>query len=304
MGLIIVDGNSIGHANHSGALLTAGAMETQMIYGTVKSLRGMATKYHNYQIIVLWDGKTRWRQQIYSEYKGNRLAKDEKEQASKDSYEKQVKYARKMIQHMGIGQCYATTHEADDIARQFIDRALSANKDVILCTGDKDWLQYVQPGVMWFDPIRDRMANHSTFFEFTGYRTPYQFVQGKALQGDISDNIPGVGKIGEKGAPELLAQFGSVENFWKMVDEGAYSPKTKAQQHLATPETREVFNRNMKLMSLRDAPAPLAKDMVIISPDYNESKFLVMCEALAFRSIAKDVSGFLEPFRKTERKAA
>lgn len=304
MGLIIVDGNSIGHANHSGTTLTAGNMETQMIYGTIKSIRGMATKYHNYRIIVLWDGKNRWRQSIFAEYKGNRVAKDEKEQASKDSYEKQVKFARKMIQHMGVGQCFATTHEADDIAGIFIKRAKAAGEDVILCTGDKDWLQYVEPGVMWFDPIRDRMANHGTFFEFTGYRTPHQFVQGKALQGDVSDNIPGVGKIGEKGAPELLARFGSVEDFWDMVDEGAYSPKTKAHQHLAAPETREAFKRNMKLMNLKEAPAPLAQDMVVIAPDYDPNKFKLMCEALAFRSIAKDIDGFLEPFNKTERKVA
>ncbi len=59
-----------------------------------------------------------------------------------------------------------------------------AGQRVKLITGDKDWLQMVQSGVVWFDPIRDRECNMPNFFEFTGYRTPEQFLDGKALMGD------------------------------------------------------------------------------------------------------------------------
>jgi 5'-3' exonuclease len=298
--MIIVDGNSIGHANHNGTRLTVGALEVQMIFGVVKSIRAMAVKYPQHDIIVLWDGKSRWREQFFAEYKANRVAADEKEQASKDSYEKQTHYVRKALQLMGIPQMYCRTHEADDIAGLVINKALAKNESVVLCTGDKDWLQYVRPGVMWFDPIRDRYVNHNTFFEFTGYRTAEAFVQGKALQGDISDNIKGVGKIGEKGAAELLAQYGSVEAFWEEVDSGRLAPRTKALQNLVLPETRELFRRNMKLMNLKEAPTPLLADVVIIKPTYNRDSFEKLCNALAFRSITKDLDGFLAPLVKGE----
>ncbi|WP_374335311.1 5'-3' exonuclease H3TH domain-containing protein [Methyloversatilis sp.] len=296
MNKIVVDGNSIGHANHSGTRLTSGALQVQMIFGMVRAMRAMAVKYPSHRIIVLWDGKSRWREEFFPDYKANRKTDDPKIQADKDAYEKQVPFARTALRLMGIPQLYCTTHEADDLADLIICQTIDKGGSVVLSTGDKDWLQYVRPNVIWFDPIRDRLVNHNTFFEFTGYRTTAAFVQGKALQGDVSDNIKGVGKIGEKGAAELLAQYGSVEEFWKEVDEGRLIPKTKALQHLALPETRDVFYRNMKLVNLREAPKPKPENMVLIKPTYNRDDFKKLCDALAFRSITKDIDGFLEPF--------
>ena len=300
MNTIIVDGNSIGHANHSGARLSVGDFEVQMIFGMLKSIRTMAQSYPSWKIIVVWDGEQNWRKEYYADYKANRIAKTEQEQKDKDSYKKQVPFARKALQLMGVPQMYATTHEADDVAGMLIIPTVEAGNNVVLATGDGDWKQYVSPQVMWFDPIRDRTVNHSTFFECTGYRTPRQFVQGKALMGDISDNIPGVGKIGEKSAPEVLAEFGSVEEFWRQVDSGEHIPRLAKMKNLALPETREIFQRNMKLMSLLDAPRPNKEDIVVIKPTLDPGNFRRLCETLSFRSITRDMDGFLEPFERNK----
>ncbi|WP_391485316.1 5'-3' exonuclease H3TH domain-containing protein [Acinetobacter baumannii] len=68
-------------------------------------------------------------------------------------------------------------------------------------------------------------------FEKTGFKSPVAFLQGKALQGDSSDCISGVGGIGEATAIKILAEYGSVNEFWKLCDAGL-KPPSKALRSL------------------------------------------------------------------------
>lgn len=230
---------------------------------------------------------------------------------------------------MGVRQMLVTSAEADDMAGLMTKKLAKAGQRVKLVTGDKDWLQMVQPGVVWFDPIRDRECNMSNFFEFTGYRTPEQFLDGKALMGDSSDNISGVGGIGEKGAPEFVAEFGSVAEFYRQVESGIFVPKKKAHKLLCgeSPFTKQqwderyegdranvsefnkymetwpgqgklIFNRNRKVMNLLDVPIPPKEDVSVIAPTYNRDAFRALCEKLAFHSILREFDAFLEPFEQ------
>lgn len=297
-GNLIVDGNSIGHANHNATKLTVGEMETQAIFGVVKSVHALAKNHPEWNMVVLWDGKAQWRKEICPEYKENRKATDEKQAAHKESYKKQSPFVRKALQLMGVRQMLVTSAEADDMAGLMTKKLAKAGQRVKLITGDKDWLQMVQSGVVWFDPIRDRECNMSNFFEFTGYRTPEQFLDGKALMGDSSDNISGVGGIGEKGAPEFIAEFGSVAEFYRQVESGIFVPKKKAHIRLASPEGRAVFERNRKVMNLLDVPTPPKEDVSVIAPTYNRDAFRALCEKLAFHSILREFDAFLEPFEQ------
>lgn len=297
MGKLIADGNSLGHAAHNATKLTVGDFQTQAIFGMVKSMKLLLEKYPNESPLVLWDGEANWRKDLHPTYKENRKAKDAKQQAHKDAYKAQSPFVRKSLSLLGIPQMFAVTREADDMAGILAKQYGLNGERIVLVSGDKDWLQLVRPGVSWFDPIRDRSANMANFEEFTGYFTPYEFLQGKALMGDSSDNIPGVGGIGEKGAPEFMAQFKSVENFFAQVDSGAFVPKKVAHQKLASPAGRAAFARNMQLMNLLEVPMPQREDIVVIRPDYSEEKFRTLCEKLAFGSILRDFDGFLTPFR-------
>lgn len=293
-GLLIIDGNSLGHAAHNATKLTVGEMQTQAIFGMVKSCKLLAENYAGWQQLVLWDGKAEWRKALHPDYKANRKAKDEKQEAHKEAYKAQSPFVRKALQLLGIRQMLVTSLEADDMAGILVKRAAG---NIVLVSGDRDWLQLVRPNVMWFDPIRDYKVGHGNFTEFTGYFTPREFLEGKALMGDTSDNIPGVGGIGEKGAPEFMAQFKSVDNFFKQVDDGTFVPKKKAHQNLATEEGRAAFARNLRLMNLLEVPNPVKEDMQVIPATYNEANFRLLCEKLAFMSILRDFDNFMTPFR-------
>jgi 5'-3' exonuclease len=300
-GTLIIDGNSLGHAAHNATKLSVGTMQTQAIFGMVKSSRLLAEKYPGWSQLVLWDGSAQWRKDIYPEYKGNRKAKDEKQAAHKQAYKDQSPFVRKALQLVGVRQMLVTSLEADDMAGILVRRAKG---DIVLVSGDQDWLQLVRNGVTWFDPIRDHTVGIGNFTEFTGYFSPREFLEGKALMGDTSDNIPGVGGIGEKGAPEFLAQFKSVANFLAQCDDGSFVPKKKAHQNLASPAGRAAFDRNMRLMNLIDAPNPERDHMAVTQPAYSEAHFRTLCEKLAFMSILRNFDSFMTPFREMQSIAA
>lgn len=302
MGRLIIDGNSLGHAQHNATKLSVrksdgGEFQTQAIFGMVKSMRQLLERYPGWKILILWDGEAQWRKAIHPAYKENRKAKNEVEQAHKNAYKAQSAFIRKAMSLLGILQTFATTLEADDMAGILVKKLSAAGEQIVLVSGDRDWLQLVRPGVTWFDPIRDHTVNISNFAEFTGYFTPEEFVQGKALMGDTSDNVPGVGGIGEKGAPEFLAQFKSVENFFAQCDSGDFVPKKVAHVKLSSPAGRAAFERNYKLMNLLDVPNPSREDVVVIKAEYSEAKFQHFCEKLAFGSVLRNFDNFMQVFR-------
>ena len=86
-----------------------------------------------------------------------------------------------------------------------------AGFDVVIVTGDKDMFQLVGDGVRVFNPRDD-----GTWYDAEGVREkfgvpPERVVDVLALMGDPVDNIKGVPGIGDKGARELIAAFGSLD---------------------------------------------------------------------------------------------
>jgi 5'-3' exonuclease len=164
----------------------------------------------------------------------------------------------------------------------------------------------IGPNVVIRDPkTADFVLKTSNFQEVTGYRTPLAFLEGKALQGDDSDVIPGIPKMGEKTAAEFLATWGSVFNFFKAVDSGEYTPKKRTsekakslhpEEFLASPQGRRIFLRNLKIMQLLNVARPQEGEMVVKPGAVNKQAFAELCEELAFSSILRDLDRFFAPF--------
>jgi DNA polymerase-1 len=81
---------------------------------------------------------------------------------------------------------------------------------VVLVSADKDLMQLIGPHVTMMHTGRDKMYGPKEVEEDFGV-PPHQVVDVLALQGDASDNVPGVKGIGKKGAVDLIRQYGSVE---------------------------------------------------------------------------------------------
>ena len=232
--VILVDANAIGYAAQYVTKLYSGGMQTQAVFNFIKVMRDLRTRYPKALINVLWDGKTEWRYALLPTYKGDRRI-DPKAQAEYEAYVKQRPYISKMLDHLGVLQMTSYVHEADDLAGILVEhyQVKDPKRKILLLTGDRDWLQLLRPNVVWQD-LRDdtRIVKFENFFEKTGYRTPFAFLQGKALTGDNSDCITGCGGIGDLTAPQVLAEYGSINKFWQLCDSGDIAPPTKALRSL------------------------------------------------------------------------
>jgi len=298
MNFLFIDGNSVGYSCHYATKLNVGGMETQAIFGFVKTMRELRVIYPTHTPIVLWDGRAEWRFKLHPDYKSNR-DNDPKKLAVKEAYQAQVPYIQRMNDTLGIRQLKVFTHEADDMAGHMVSKFAKDGNQIVLISGDRDWIQLVRPGVTWRDMRDDsRIVTLDNLLDKTGYATPLAFLEGKCLQGDTSDCIPGVGGIGEKGAPEFMAEFGSVRNFLRRVDSGDFVPKKKAHINLASPEGRRAFARNLRMMQLLKVEKPNPDKVDRFNANLNPERFQALCEDLAFRSIATNIETFIKPFKE------
>lgn len=293
----LIDGNSWGHACNHATKLKSGDMETQAVFGFLQRLRNVVANEPGRTFQVLWDGRAQWRFDLHPDYKSNR-ANDPKKIAAKESYAKQKPYLVRALRALGVRQLTVATHEADDMAGYLVDRlAADPANDINLYTGDHDWLQLIRLNVEWHDSLdRKNVIRARNFFDKTGYKTPFNFLEGKCLQGDSSDVVPGVGGIGEKGAPEFVAEFGSVRRFWQAVDTGAFVPTKKAHQRLASEEGRAIFRKNFRLMQLLRVQKPDPSAVQVDRGACDKDAFQDVCFELGFTSIANNVDHFTRPF--------
>lgn len=303
---LILDLNAIGYSNHYGKKLTYNGMQTQAIYGTLQSIRVLYNEYRGASRIGLWDGRAQWRFDMHPSYKSKR--EDPKRLVDKKAYAEQRPYIQRAFTLLGIPQITVSDAEADDIAgfmsRDFVSR--NADTKVVLVTKDHDWIQLVNANVDFYNIADRSIINAKNFTKMTGYLSGREFLAGKALQGDSSDDIPGVGGIGEKGAAEFMAKYGSVKAFFMQM------PKTdEAQAHIkdtlkqySKAEIGFVYGggiercvKNMKLMNLIDAPKPDAEKTKITRGKFDEDEFWKFCEELGFSSILHDFDKFTQPFK-------
>ena len=113
---------------------------------------------------------------------------------------------------MGVPILTSKRYEADDVIGTLATKAAAQGFEVAIVTGDKDFFQLVHDGIKVYNPKEE-----GTWFDADGVKekfgvTPGQVVDVLALMGDSIDNIKGVPGIGEKGARELIANYGNLEN--------------------------------------------------------------------------------------------
>ena len=156
---------------------------------------------------VLFDAKgPTFRHAIYPEYKANRPPMPE-------DLVCQIPRIHTVSEALGLNILSMEGWEADDLAGTLTRQAREAGFQVVLVTGDKDFLQLVDEKTRIFDPMKDVWSDEATLKERFGFGSE-GIVDMMALTGDSSDNIPGVPGIGPKTATSLIQEYGSLENIY------------------------------------------------------------------------------------------
>jgi 5'-3' exonuclease len=295
--IFLIDGNAVGFACHTGQKLSVGSFQTQAIFGIARTLRAMTVQHPSVYKAMLWDGRAQWRIDLYPDYKANREA-NPKMLAMREAYKAQRPYIERLVRALGVDQMRSPICEADDLASAYARLFAQKGKSVRLITADKDWLQLVTPLITWHDPIRDRIITASNFSEQTDFRNPEQILQHKCLVGDTSDNVKGVGGIGDVNARKLLAAYGTVEQMLRLKDEGKLGDIPTPWARLINNEDGRLdrYRLNRKLMSLTQWPLPGVQERQVTKGEYNPDTVRVIAEELAFHSILSDFDNWIQPF--------
>ncbi len=254
MKLLVIDGNSIvNRAFYGIKLLTTKAGDyTNAIYGFLNILLKLQEMSQPDAVAVAFDVHApTFRHQMYDAYKAGRHAMPEE-------LREQMPVLKNLLRLLGYQTVECAGWEADDILGTLAAACRQNGDQCDIATGDRDSLQLAHDGVRVLlartkmgQAITDIYDEHTVEEEYGV--TPQQLIQVKALQGDSSDNIPGVQGVGPKTALDLIARFGTVDTIYAALNELNIKAGVKAK--LARDKDNAYLS--LALGEIRtDAPVP------------------------------------------------
>lgn len=218
--ILLIDGHSILNRAYYGLpdLTNGEGRHTGAVYGFLTILLRILDEEKPDYLTVAFDlHAPTFRHLMYADYKGTRKGMPEE-------LREQVPLMKEMLQAMGICIMTKEGYEADDILGTIARKSEAKGMDVTILSGDRDLLQLATDKVMIRLP--KTVKGKTTIEDYHAPQvlekymvTPPQIIDLKALQGDSSDNIPGIPGVGEKTAAKIISTYGSIENAYAHVEE-------------------------------------------------------------------------------------
>ena len=279
--LVLVDGHSILNRAFYGMpdLTNAAGMHTGAVFGFLNILfRILDEEKADYLTVAFDVHAPTFRHEAYKEYKGTRRPMPEE-------LREQVPLIKKVLRSMGIQIREQAGLEADDILGTLARRAETEGMEVTILSGDRDLLQIATDHICIRIPKTKQgqtvIENYYAADVLENYKvTPKAFIDVKALMGDSSDNIPGVPKVGEKTATQLIVDYGSVDGVYEHLDE---IKKPALRRNLA--ENADLARLSLFLVTIRtDCDIEADREGSRIGNLYTPEAFKLFTE-LGFRAL-------------------
>ncbi len=205
--LFLIDGsNQMYRAYHAIRGLTGpDGKSTNAVYGFINMLRKLIADHQPEYIAASFDvGGQTFRAKMSADYKANRAPMP-------SDLAEQIPWVFEACEALGVPIFTSEGFEADDVIGTLASRAASHGLHAAIVTGDKDFFQLVNDVIKVYNP-----KDEGTWLDAEGVLQkfgvpPSQVIDVLALMGDSSDNVKGVPGIGDKGARELIAQYGSLD---------------------------------------------------------------------------------------------
>ncbi|MBA3917714.1 MAG: DNA polymerase I [Gemmatimonas sp.] len=269
-------------------LSTSRGENSSIAWGIANFLKRLLATHKPEYLAWVHDSGATFRDELYPDYKATREKLADDLQAD---FDQGLQRTLQLLEAYGIPVLTAEGFEADDVIGTMARLGVEQGYNVVVVSGDKDFQQLVRPGVWLLNPGRGGPA--SVDEQWVGMENandrlgvpPERVIDYLALVGDSSDNVPGVKGIGEKGAIELITQYGPLENIIAHVGE-----ITKKRPREALQQYEAEARLSKTLVTIRtDVPLTLDADALRMhAPDASALKRLYM--ELEFTSLLKDVS--------------
>ena len=218
--IVLIDGHSILNRAFYGVpdLTNAQGLHTNGIYGFLNILFKILDEEKPQYLCVAFDvSAPTFRHKMFEQYKGTR-------KPMPVELKEQVPVLQDVLKAMGITIVTKAGLEADDILGTLARQGEAAGMDVTLVSGDRDLLQIATDRIKIRIPKtkggKTETEDYYTQDVINKYQVnPTVFIELKALMGDTADNIPGVPKVGEKTATDLLVTYGSLQGVYDHINE-------------------------------------------------------------------------------------
>ncbi|QCI24478.1 5'-3' exonuclease [Buchnera aphidicola (Muscaphis stroyani)] len=198
------------------------------IYGTIKTIFNILKQYReSKKIIIIFDSSQKtFRNQLFKEYKKNRLSMPH-------SLYVQINPLLIELKKIGIKTLQMPGVEADDIIGSLAKKSELQGEYTLIVSYDKDMLQLVTNKINILHTKNRSIITPDAIKNKYGIK-PIEFIDFLALMGDTSDNIPGIPGIGKKISLSLLKKFSNIKNIYNNIEK---------IQHLSLRSAKYISNQ-------------------------------------------------------------
>ena len=293
--LFLVDGSSYFYRAYFGlrGLATSAGMPTNAIFVFANMLTKIGKQHEPDYLAVVFDAPGRtFRDDLYDRYKATR-------EPMPEDLSRQVPVIKRLPELFAIPALEIPGVEADDVIGTLARSALSQGADVVILTGDKDFMQLVtknkgdaRPGILLYDDMKDRWTGIDQVVEKFGV-PPERVIDVQGLMGDSTDNIPGVHGIGGKTAAKLVQAHGSIDEMYRHLD------RVEKRWQPVLERDRAGAELSRRLATIKtDVALPLKlEDLTPGTPD--KAKLAELFRELEFTKLLDQLGGAPAAERKT-----
>ena len=276
--LYLIDGSAyIYRAYHAvRGLSNSTGLPTNATYGFTRMLIKLIADRRPSHVAMFFDAKgPTFRHERYTEYKANRPPMP-------DDLVSQLPWIHKVTDAFNIPIFEQQGYEADDLIGTLARQAEENGFQVVMVTGDKDFMQLVTNRCTIWDPMKDKVIDPA-FVQESFELTPSQMIDVMGLSGDTADNIPGVPGVGQKTAVKLIKTFGSMAAVYEGID--TITAKKQREKLIANKE-QALLSRELVTID-RHAPIEFNADQ-LKSQEPDEKALGSLFAELEFRQLQQE----------------
>lgn len=282
--LVVIDGNNILNRAFYGImgskmLMTSDGKYTNAVYGFLAILFKILDDLNPEYLAVTFDLKAPTaRHKMYEGYKANR-------KGMPNELAEQMPIIKDVLRAMNIDIIEKEGYEADDIMGTLSRYGEKQGLEVVIVSGDRDTFQLATDKTTIKIPRTKAGKTETEDFDRNKVRETYgvepvQLIEVKGLQGDTSDNIPGVPGIGEKTALSLIQKYKTIDNLYKMVEEGSDDLKGKQREKIVENKDLAYLSRTLGTINLE---VPIDDNLENLKvEEWDKSKVLELFKELNF----------------------
>ena len=282
--LVLIDGNSIMNRAFYGImgskmLTTKDGKYTNAVYGFLAIMFKILDDIKPEYLAVAFDMKGKLkRKELFEGYKANR-------HGMPDELAEQMPMIKEILKAMNIDIIEKEGYEGDDILGTLAKYGEKQGLEVTILSGDRDTFQLASDNITIRIPrtkagkTETEDYNRAKVLEEYGLE-PEQLIEVKALQGDTSDNIPGVPGVGPKTAISLIQRYNTVKELYEKIEAGEDDLKGKQKENIVNNKEMAELSR---VLGEIDTNVPLEDTLEQIKvEEWDKAKVFEIFEELRF----------------------